>query len=305
MKRQSWILVLLLAVLWTATIPSIARAATYRTPNFVVEAVTSEIAATIGEAAERNRKELAELWLGVSLPKWYRKCDLKVRIANVGPGGSTTFSFDQGEVFGWRMYVQGNLREVLKSVLPHEINHTIFASYFRRPLPRWLDEGAAVSVERGSERTRMKTLLQRNLQAGVRYPLRKLFEFKAYPKNVLLLYAQGFSVVEFLLEDGGHRVFMQFTGHLLRHGPDSALKKFYAIRDAEHLEAKWLRWIYVVPEKKRRAEQGANAEVFRCNLCKLIKMYGKALSAPEIEQVLHEEGLVYEARGGSDGQSGY
>ena len=38
-------------------------------------------------------------------------------------------------------------RRILDSVLPHEITHTIFATHFGQPLPRWADEGACTTVD--------------------------------------------------------------------------------------------------------------------------------------------------------------
>ena len=69
---------------------------------------------------------------------------------HLGAGGATTFQFQDGEVFGWRMSIQGSRERMLDSVLPHEITHMIFASHFRQPLPRWADEGGATSVEHAS-----------------------------------------------------------------------------------------------------------------------------------------------------------
>ena len=66
---------------------------------------------------------------------------------HLGAGGATSFVFEHGEVFGWRMTIQGSLVRILDSVLPHEVTHTIFATHFRQPLPRWADEGACTTVE--------------------------------------------------------------------------------------------------------------------------------------------------------------
>ena len=44
-----------------------------------------------------------------------------------GAGGATSFVFDRGEVFGWKMNIQGSRERILDSVLPHEVTHTIFA----------------------------------------------------------------------------------------------------------------------------------------------------------------------------------
>ena len=123
------------------------QAAGYRTANFVVEAPTDDQARRIGEAAEQYRHTLAVEWTGAPLPRWSRPCPITAQVApHLGAGGATSFVFDKGEVFNWTMTIQGSEERILDSVLPHEITHTIFASYFRQPLPRWADEGACTTV---------------------------------------------------------------------------------------------------------------------------------------------------------------
>ena len=218
-------------------------AATHRTPNFVVEAPTSEVARQVGAYAEHYRRELARAWLGKQLPNWYRPCSLKVKVGNVGAGGSTTFSFDRGEVFGWRMVVQGPLDRILVSVLPHEVSHTIFACHFRRPLPRWADEGAATLAEDAQEQQRQTRILQQHMAEGRCYSLRKLFGMSEYPRDVLALYAQGFSVAKFLMQKKGEGTYLAYLGYALGSGWDKALSKFYAFRDVEDLEQHWVAWV--------------------------------------------------------------
>ena len=112
--------------------------ARYKSANFVVSASTPEIAEQVGVLAEKYRKELAIEWTGAELPRWAEPCPITVKTGpNLGAGGATSFMFDRGEVYGWRMNIQGSLERVLDSVLPHEVTHTIFASHFRQPLPRW------------------------------------------------------------------------------------------------------------------------------------------------------------------------
>ena len=43
--------------------------------------------------------------------------------------------------------ITGPKERLLNSVLPHEITHTVFAHYFKQPVPRWADEGGAVLSE--------------------------------------------------------------------------------------------------------------------------------------------------------------
>src|SRR5215468_10863380 len=54
-----------------------ASAATYRTPNFTVEAATPELARQFGEQAEHFRKVKAREWLGEEMPNWQHPCPLR------------------------------------------------------------------------------------------------------------------------------------------------------------------------------------------------------------------------------------
>ena len=120
---------------------SVSAAATVVTENFSVTAAKAEHAAEVAQAAEKYRKKIAVYWLGEELPRWSSPCKVRARIGTVGNSGETKFQFVDGEVLNWNMMVQGSYDGVLRSVLPHEIHHTIFACHFREPLPRWYDEG--------------------------------------------------------------------------------------------------------------------------------------------------------------------
>ena len=143
--------------------------ASYRTPNFAVTAATPEIAEQIGRAAEKFRSELAVEWLGKEMQNWSQPCPITVQVGeHLGAGGATSFVFEHGEVFGWRMTIQGSLERVLDSVLPHEVTHTVFATHLRQPLPRWADEGACTTVEHASERAKQQAMLV-DFAHGTRY----------------------------------------------------------------------------------------------------------------------------------------
>ncbi len=220
--------------------------ATYRTPNFVVTAPTAEIAQQCGEAAEHFREELAIKWLGKKMPRWYKPCTLSVKVGQIGAGGATTFAFDRGEVFGWRMNVQGTLERILDSVIPHEVSHTVLACHFRRPLPRWADEGAATLVEHESEQRRQRLLLEQVWDSSRRIPLRNLLAIKEYPKDmqdVLTLYAEGYSLADFLVQAGGRTRFLEFLEAAHQIGWDRAIKQFYNLDDVNSLETRWNGWI--------------------------------------------------------------
>lgn len=222
-----------------------ARAAGYRTANFLVDAPTEALARRIGDAAEQYRHTLALEWLGSPLPRWSRPCPIKAEVApHLGAGGATSFVFDRGEVFNWTMTIQGSEERILDSVLPHEVTHTIFASHFRRPLPRWADEGACTTVEHPVERARQHRLLIEFLttQRGIAFP--DMFAMREYPADVLPLYAQGYSLARYLIDRGGRHKYVAFlTEGLASDDWSTALKRHYGVPTVAQMQSVWLDWV--------------------------------------------------------------
>jgi hypothetical protein len=222
-----------------------AMGAKYRTANFIVETADPRLAQQFAEAAEDFRSKLALSWLGEELPKWSQPCPVKVQVGpTLGAGGATTFTFDRGEVFGWNMNIQGSAERVLDSVLPHEITHMIYASHFRRPLPRWADEGGATSVEDVSERNKQRASLDKYLRTGRGIAFSKMFAMTEYPADVLPLYAQGYSTVEYLIQQGGRRRYIMFLDDALKDNDwAAALQKHYSLQGLGDLQKTWLAWV--------------------------------------------------------------
>jgi hypothetical protein len=162
----------------------------------------------------------------------------------LGAGGATTFVFDQGEVFGWRMNIQGSAERVLDSVLPHEITHMVFASYFRRPLPRWADEGGATSMEHVSEKQKHRQMLVRFLRTGHGIAFGQLFAMTEYPEDVMPLYAEGYSLAEYLIDRGGRQKFVAFLADGMRDGQwPAAVQQHYGYHDLPTLQNEWVGWV--------------------------------------------------------------
>jgi len=222
-----------------------AFAADHRTANFIVEAPTGQLARRIGEAAEQYRHDLAVEWLGEPLPRWSRPCPIKAQVApHLGAGGATSFVFDAGEVFGWTMTIQGSEERILDSVLPHEVTHTIFASHFRRPLPRWADEGACTTVEHPVERARQHRLLIEFLTTGRGIAFPEMFAMRDYPADVLPLYSQGYSLARYLIERGGRHKYVAFVGDgLATDDWSGALGRHYGVGTLARMQHIWLDWV--------------------------------------------------------------
>ena len=244
---QRWWRGLLQAVVggMVAGIGAVAAAAGHRTANFIVEAPTPALARRIGDAAEQYRHDLAVEWLGQPLPRWSRPCPISAQVApQLGAGGATSFVFDNGEVFNWTMTIQGSEERILDSVLPHEITHTIFATHFRQPLPRWADEGACTTVEHPVERARQHRLLVEFLSTGRGIAFPEMFAMREYPADVLPLYSQGYSLARFLIERGGRHKYVAFVGDgLATENWPVALASHYGVGDLAQLQHVWLEWV--------------------------------------------------------------
>jgi hypothetical protein len=224
---------------------SSASAAGYRTTNFTVSAPTPQLAKEIGDTAEVWRKKLSIEWLGEEMPTWSKSCPIDAKVApRLGAGGATSFVFDRGEVFGWRMNIQGSRERVLDSVLPHEITHTIFASYFRQPLPRWADEGACTTVEHRSEIAKQERMLIDFLKTGRGIPFGQMFAMKDYPQDVMPLYSQGHSTAQWLIERCGKQAFLEFLADGMRdENWQRAVQENYGDSDLYAMQESWLEWV--------------------------------------------------------------
>jgi hypothetical protein len=219
--------------------------ARHRSANFIVDNPDPAFAKQVCDAAETYRRELAVSWTGKAMPNWSQPCLMTVQDGpRLGNGGATTFVFDRGEVFGWRMTIQGSRQRLLDSVLPHEITHTIFASRFRRPLPRWADEGGATSVEHASERNKYNHMLYDFLRNGRGIAFNRMFAMSQYPGDIMPLYAQGHSVATYLIETGGRPKFLTFLADGMETDDwSTAIRRHYRLTDAGALQNQWLAWV--------------------------------------------------------------
>jgi hypothetical protein len=250
---------LLALALASFAVPGIASAATFTTTNFVVTAPDERLARMFGEQAEEYRKQKAREWLGQEMPNWPRRCPLNVRVTENGAGGVTSFTFSgdgaNGQVASQQMDIHGPVRQLLNSVLPHEVTHTVFAYHFGRPVPRWADEGGSVLSENDEERTSHDIRCRELLNQGKAFCLRVLFRMVDYPRDMIVLYAEGYSVCAYLVERGGggtegRRRLLQFLALGMQnstpqsHGTaeswNNAAQRVYGAETADALEGQWI-----------------------------------------------------------------
>jgi hypothetical protein len=216
-----------------------------RSQHFIVSAPTPQLAQEICQAAEQFRRDLAIEWLGRELGPWHGPCPIQADVApGLGAGGATSFVFQNNTPGQWTMKIQGSRERILDSVLPHEITHTIFATHFGRPLPRWADEGACTTVEHESEKAKQDKFLIQFLKSDRGIPFNQMFKMKDYPPDILPLYSQGYSLARFFIQQGGKPKFVEYVGEGMRTNNWTATtQKFYGFNSLSDLQLTWVEWV--------------------------------------------------------------
>jgi RNA polymerase sigma factor (sigma-70 family) len=249
---------LVLPVVREAAVP-----ARHVTPNFVVTAPTPVIARAVANEAEYQREQIARHWTGGVLAKWGKPAAVSVTSSWGNGAGSTTFTFANGKVADIAMRLDGFSLNTLEGSLPHEVAHAVLATHFGKPLPRWADEGIALLYEAVDEQAKLDTLTRQLLNAGRGIRLKALFPMKEYPNDATLLYAQGHSVVRFLLaldpqklpaakigstpsstrEDLARARLVAFITGAIDDGAGKCVERYYGFKTVDALEEAWLEWL--------------------------------------------------------------
>ena len=257
-RHQLPILVILIFVS-SGSLFEVANAQSYKaeSENFTVYAASAQLAQKTSLLAEKYRKELSLDWLGYEIENWSERCPIYVQVDRHA-GGETSFAFVQGptgrgQPISWQMKIYGPIDRLLDAVLPHEVTHTIFATHFGRPLPRWADEGACTTVEHVTERAKNHQMLISFLTSrpsrGI--PFNRMFTMKQYPHDILPLYAQGYSVARYLIQQKGRQHFVQFLekGMSMENTNydtkawDQATSEYYGYKNLSDLQLSWEQWV--------------------------------------------------------------
>lgn len=241
-SRKSWMIGLVMLAIVVASAMT-SQAANFRTQNFLVQAPDDALARAVGQAAEKFRHDLAVYWLGRPLPPWPAPCPIRVIAgANLAAQGVTTYN--PRPVSDFQMEVVGTPERILDSVLPHEVTHTVLASHFGRPLPRWADEGICTTVEHESERNKHEAKLREFLRTRRGIAMNQLFLMTEYPNDVLPMYAQGYSVCQFFIAQKDPQTFIAFLEDYMRYPSWTAnVRKHYGYDSLAELQQYWLEWV--------------------------------------------------------------
>jgi hypothetical protein len=229
-----------------------------------------ELAEEAARIAERTRSAMLRQWFGEGTDAWSPKCDLYLHatsrdysrstgVPESSPGHSSIRS-EGSRVLSRRIDLRCDDPNLLIAVLPHETTHVVLAGQFGdRPVPRWADEGIAVLTEPRDKIDRHLRNLPEYYRDRQLFGVRRLMQMNDYPDPYYIgpFYAQSVSLVEFLTNERGHRVFTQFLREALRTGYDTALQKHYGFRSFEELQDRWTRYAIGETVTKAGSESGS------------------------------------------------
>ena len=95
------------------------------------------------------------------------------------------------------------------------------------------------------ERNRHDQLVRQILNTpGRAIPLKRLFAMTKYPPDVMVLYAEGYSVSNFLVSNSSRGVFLNFVHQGMSGDWNAAVKANYGYNSVEELEKAWVESLY-------------------------------------------------------------
>ena len=206
-----------------------------------------------GEKCEATRATLAEQWLGTTLaPNWTPKCDIVLHpsdaayLREVGGGAGSTVASSlidrkEGRIATRRIDVRGTQPNWQTAALGHEMTHIVLADRFAdRPLPRWVDEGMAILADSREKQRLHRQDLKKALESRSQFRVLELITLADYPpaQRWGTFYGQSAALVQYLVEQGGERRFVEFVQLSLDQGYEPALRQVYQVGIAE-LEQRW------------------------------------------------------------------
>jgi hypothetical protein len=239
--RNPALCALLLAIaLWS---PRLKAGERYVTANFDVTAPTAELARQVALAAEEHRNEFARRWFNKEITDWPEACQITLVSHENAAMGWTSYQVLPSSVGELQILLKGPAPRLLEFVLPHEVAHAVLVKSLERPLPRWADEGIALTCESEAQQRRLR------LQAA--YPhsptrLEELLDAREYPAGDTRLhrfYTHSYLLTEFLLTRGEEQQLIAFASDGQTHGWENAACRHYGVSSLDELQDQWQQWL--------------------------------------------------------------
>jgi hypothetical protein len=123
--------------------------------------------------------------------------------------------------------------------IPHELSHAALYQFLQGTAPRWLDEGFAVYNQNVISIKEYDDMLLQAYRNDALIPLSKLDKFwPASEDSAMLAYAEGRSIVTFLINSYGNNVWSNVLDQLRRNDADGAFMAVFGVKLAD-MEELW------------------------------------------------------------------
>jgi hypothetical protein len=221
----------------------------YVTSDPFTSPVEPHILEDVAKDAEAAYRALTREWFDQDPVAFANRCGIDVTIAaELTDGkGYTTYRFtEDGKINGAMMQVEGKA-DALASVVNHEVLHLALAAQFKTTLPRWIDEGIAMTEDSDSLFQKQKQAVANAVKTQDLIPLGELFAMTSYPTDVgriALMHAQSRLIVEWLVGHAGPKTLTDCMrsvepGKMADQLPD-AIVATYGFDSLADLESKWI-----------------------------------------------------------------
>ena len=150
------------------------------------------------------------------------------------------------------MEIWGETQQLLYSVLPHEVTHTVLAYHYGEAVPRWADEGGSVLSENDEERYKHDIHCRELLNQGRGIQLGSLFKMREYPDDMIVVYAQGYSICQYLIsQEGGRDKFLRFVGLGMKNNNNNweQAVRLYNFESTSDLQEAWIKSLRNPPDR--------------------------------------------------------
>lgn len=154
-------------------------------------------------------------------------------------------------VAGYTMYNGQSVTEVVVyesfensvgATLDHELTHAFFFYFLNSSFDLFLNEGLAQNSEY-KRRAALRKTVYRRYSDGEFWSIDKLYGRNSYDRS-LLIYHEGFSVVDFLIARGGSEWIAEFMRDLVkRNNVEDSLRSFYGYTSLKALQLDWQNYI--------------------------------------------------------------
>lgn len=224
------------------------------TPNFTLWVRQSESEARgLAAFCEAIRGELLQRWRPHDESTWTPRCLVVLHpsaeayaralgLPQAASVGCTSVQQDGGRVVLRRVDLRMDALDWRSNALPHELTHVVLADRITlEQLPRWLDEGLAMTSEASALHRRRQDVLRTALSEG-RLPAVQTVLSGGVPRSETardIFYSQSHALVRFLLELRSADTLMDFAVAGQRHGYERALHDAYGFTSAAELDAAW------------------------------------------------------------------